>query len=270
MPSPYTGYDILKHGEADNERLGKTAITFASPPNFRAPAEIDPRQYLRVENQGSYPSCTGHAITTCCECIGGLQAGDFSKVPQLSRKFAWENGQMHWLKRVSWQDGCTIADVVTAAIDDGICPEQVAPYEFSSKSTSPAAYSAAKAYRAQRQTDIRSWSSQGLQFLGGGFGAIIIGVLLSNRMMSGSSGVWSLQDVREDGSQSGHAMAIVGYLRNGIAIVANSWAERWGNHGYVLVDADAMDYLMARPYTVSRGVTDLTGFSKPRLLKRWG
>jgi hypothetical protein len=83
----FTGYDILKHGEHDNEALGKSEIAFAFAAGVGSiHEELDPTPHLRIENQGSWPSCTGHAMTTVMECIAGLQAGRWEEIPQLSRK----------------------------------------------------------------------------------------------------------------------------------------------------------------------------------------
>jgi hypothetical protein len=266
----FTGYDILANGETDNERLDATALPFgyATASAGEIHEEVNPVPFLRLENQGSRPSCVGHAVSTSCETIAGLQSGRWEDVPQLSRKFAWENGQQKWIGRVDWKQGCTIAHGVQAAISDGVCQESVAPYDFSSKSLTGAAYKDATKYRLQNQVEISS-ADDARRFLEGGFGSIVCGVIWTRKMAS-CSGRLTERDVREDGSRGGHAVPLVGFLKSGVFLLPNSWGGSWGQNGVAEVDTEAIDYLCSRPYTVMRGVTDLTGFEKTRPFRTWG
>lgn len=266
----FTGYDVLRLGELDNERLDLTSLSFASASS--APGEVheelDPTAFLRVENQGSLPSCVGHAVTTAAECAAGLASGRWEDVPQLSRRFAWQNGQQKWLGRTDPRQGCTIAHGVGAAISDGVCPEFVAPYGSRGTSLTGPAYNAAKEFRLQNQVEIAS-AADARRFLEAGFGSIVCGVLWTRRM-SQSTGRLTDRDVREDGSRGGHAICLVGFNLAGQFILANSWGSSWGENGIALVDPSAVDYLCGRPYSVLRGVTDLTGFDRTRPFTSWG
>lgn len=266
----FTGYDILQHGERDNEQLDQCSIDFDPPQGvFNTLTELNPISFLRMENQGQWPSCTGNAITTCAECIGGLQAGSWAEIPQLSRRFSWENGQQKWMGRVDHRQGCTIAHVVLAAIQDGICTEQTVPYEFSRRDIlTGSAYREAKQFRVQNQVEITS-AGEARSFLAGGYGSIIAGVLWTRRM-SQCTGRMTLRDVKEDGSRGGHAVPFVGFTPAGDFLLPNSHGAGWGNNGVAEVTPEAFEYLCSRPYTVMRGVTDLTGFSKRRSLPSWG
>lgn len=262
----FTGYDILTYGPQDKAALSKRSIAFAAPPAAIMP-EVDPTKFLKIESQGSIPACSGHAASTAAECIAGLQAGDFSKVPQLSRKFAWENGQKKWMGKVDWKNGCTIEGVVRGLIEDGVPSEAVAPYSFNALSTTPAAYADASRYKVRNTVDIGNLNDA-KNFLGGGYGSLICGFIWTQRM-SQCRGILRLNDVREDGSRSGHAVAIVGYRKNGNFLLVNSWGTQWGVNGVAEVEPLALEYLLGRPYTVVTGVTDLTGFDKVRVLKSW-
>lgn len=266
----FTGYDILRNGERDNEQLDQSAIAFDEPSGvFSTLTELNPVPFLKLENQGSWPSCTGTAMTTCCECIGGLQAGSWAEIPQLSRRFSWENGQQKWMGRVDRRQGCTIAHVVLAAIQDGICTEKTVPYDFGiSNVLTGEAYREAKQFRIQNQVEITS-ADEARRFLAGGYGSIICGVLWTRRM-SQCSGRMTAADVKEDGSRGGHAVPLVGFTRAGQFLLPNSWGSGWGQNGVAEVNPEAVDYLCHRPYTVMRGVTDLTGFTRKRTLTSWG
>ena len=271
MPSDdFSGYNILEHGEQDNERLDETSLSFAAA--WTAPGdvheELDPTEFLRVENQGRRPSCVGHAVTTSAECAAGLASRRWDDVPQLSRLFSWQNGQRKWLGRIDPRQGCTIAHGVGAAISDGVCPETVAPYSMNGSALSGRAYNSAKSFRLQNQVGIDSADSA-RRFLEAGFGAIVCGVIWTRRMANGPRRL-TARDVREDGSRGGHAVCLVGFRRSGEFLLANSWGERWGDDGVAELDPEALDYLCGRPYSVFRGVTDLTGFDRTRPFTSWG
>lgn len=69
-----------------------------------------------------------------------------------------------------------------------------------------------------------------------------------------------------------NCMTAVGYVEiNGelFIIIANSWGTEWGAAGYALVSLAAWDEWATQRYTVAIGVTDLSGFEKPRILKQY-
>lgn len=266
----FTGYAIDEHGEDDNEKLNATAIAFAHAPEAgNVHDKFDPTPNLNVEHQGKWPSCTGNAMTTVMECIAGLQAGSWDQIPQLSRKFAWEAGQKEWIGRTNWRDGCTIAAVVKSAMKNGVCRALIAPYEFRGQSLTRAAYEDAKNYRAQNQIGIESYEAARV-FLDGGYGGIIAGVNWTTKMSECDGRMDSRMVSERHRSVGGHAIAFVGFDREGNLLLVNSWGRNWADKGVARVTPDAFDYLCGRPYTVMRGITDLTGFDKTRTLDSWG
>lgn len=265
-----SGYDIKRHGEADNEALNATGLSFCYGAGAGDQhAELDPTPFLHIENQGTRPSCVGHAVTTVAETIAGLQLGKFDDVPQLSRKFAWEAGQQLWQGKVNWREGCTIAHGVRSLMQNGVPLESVAPYDFSAKSLTPEAYRNAEQYKAQNQAALQSYDDC-KRFLDGGFGAIVAGVNWT-QSMSAVSRRMTRRDVDErHRSVGGHAVAIVGFDRDGLLLLVNSWGRQWGDNGIARVEPEAITYLLSRPYTVLRGVTDMTNFDRVRVLESWG
>jgi hypothetical protein len=142
------------------------------------------------------------------------------------------------------------------------------PYRFDdNNSTFPMSImEEARKYRARNQVAIESYQ-QLLEFLDGGFGFVIIGVLLSSRFGL-CRGRLTRYDVQEDGRRGGHAMAFVGFKPDGRLRLVNSWPD-WGDSlGCADVDPEAVDYWLSRPYTVMRGITDLTGFDRVRVLRQ--
>jgi hypothetical protein len=89
--------------------------------------------------------------------------------------------------------------------------------------------------------------------------------------MSNCGGRMTRQQVDErNRSVGGHAVAIVGFDAAGNFLLVNSWGRKWGDNGIARVEPAAIDYLLGRPYTVMRGVTDLTNFDRVRVLESWG
>ena len=270
MSEQFTGYNILKHGEADNESLNASGIAFCYGSGAGDTHKfLDPTENLHIENQGSWPSCVGHAVTTVAETIAGLQVGRWDGVPQLSRKFAWEAGQQLWQGKVNWREGCTIAHGVRSLMQNGVPLESVAPYDFAAKSLTPEAYRNAEQHKATKQTALQTYDDC-RRFLDGGYGGIVAGVNWT-KAMSSCGGTMRRAHVDErNRSVGGHAVAIVGFDSDGWLLLVNSWGREWGDNGVARVEPAAVDYLLSRPYTVMRGVTDLTNFDRVRTLESWG
>jgi C1A family cysteine protease len=264
-----TGYDIRKHGEADNEALSADGVAFSyAAADGNQHTEFDPTPHLHIENQGSRPSCVGHAVTTVCEMIAGLQVGRWDEMPALSRLFAWRAGQELWQGRFDPNEGCTIAHGVRSAQQTGVCLESYAPYD-GGDTLSQEAYANAAWHRAQKQTGLET-ADDCRRFLDGGFGGIVAGVNWTTAM-SNCGGRMTRQQVDErNRSVGGHAVAIVGFDAAGNFLLVNSWGRKWGDNGIARVEPAAIDYLLGRPYTVMRGVTDLTNFDRVRVLESWG
>ena len=266
MAEDFTGYDVIQFGESDKQYAADNSIEFCySAPEERHHKSIDPRPFLKVENQLAIGSCTGNSITTCCEYVAGCQLGDFAEVPQLSRWAAYYWGR-ELFGNLNQDGGCSIQSSVEAVKTIGACLESVVPYppRFNTNPL-PAGAREDAAKRKINSTIVPGNYEDVINFLDGGFGSIQIGVLLSNAMKN--TGDWTLANVKEDGSRGGHAIAIVGFLENGDIIVANSWSLNWGHKGYMIMTKDACNYLIDRPYSAFIGISDLTGFDTVRILK---
>lgn len=259
-----SGYDILTLGEQDREQLMSSSMRadfeFGSA-GTRKHEFVDPRQHLRVENQGSWPSCTGNSLTTCLETIHGWQIGSFSKVQQRSRKFAWLRGQQYYLGRPSLRDGCSLKGVVDAAQIDGCPTEAVCPYDFSSVSLSAAAFADAASFKLGSHCEATSFD-QSLDWVDG-LGPVLFGTIWTQRMAN-CRGVLNVGDVKEDGSRGGHCFAGVGFTKDGKMIIANPWGEAWGVNGYAEMEEAAFEYLLSRPYTVIFLLSDVIGVDRAK------
>ena len=181
----FAGYDVLSFGEADRDSLLASGLSFASyaPPATRHHEDVDPRGKLHVENQGRLSSCVGHGVSTACETVGCFQRGSFDGVPQLSRWFAYRMGQKVWGQEGRDQ-GCTIQAGVDSAKKYGVCREEVCPYPsaFNFNPIPKTAIDDAAHFKIQHHVPLQDDCQQWVNFLDGGFGAIVIGVLWTSRM----------------------------------------------------------------------------------------
>jgi hypothetical protein len=77
---------------------------------------IDPRQFMKVENQGSVGSCQGHSISSCVEWCYAIATG--GEKLQLSRAYGYYETQR--LDGITGDRGSTIEGGVKLATQYGI------------------------------------------------------------------------------------------------------------------------------------------------------
>jgi Papain family cysteine protease len=257
----FTGYDILNLADRDNEELSRTAepIAFASS-GEEVNEIIDPRPFLRVENQGRYSSCTGNAASTGMEMLWGCQAGDFSVVKQLSRWWAYIQAQKLF-GNVGRDAGASIAAMVKAMSETGCCLEETCPYPQNGYTTKlPNAAAEAALHRIGSHTMCEAWEQATSYIRGIGF--LDWGIIWTGALANLRSKYIRLSTVTEDGSRSGHSISGVGVVKEGgeeFIITANSHSENWAENGYGLMDRKAFEYLIKRRYTVAILCSDLSG-----------
>lgn len=240
---------------------GKTfanAVVAADPP----PA-VDPRTWqMKLDNQGSMSSCTGHAMTHCGEFGAYVDSGGKQR-PQFSRMYAYVRGQK--MNNIRGDNGATISGVVKAAMQYGLCPENLWPYpqppKYSDKIPGGCDTAASK-FKFLQYSPITS-AEHAFQYLGSGYGAIIIGIPWTSGLAN-SSGRVELRDVK--GRGGGHAVALCGYVTdNGSKrfLLANSHGDSWGKKGWAEVHPDCVDFWCDTDCDLI-GVTDVDGYDEPR------
>lgn len=269
MSEQFTGYDI-NNIEQDKELLRASEEPFSYSTGEVDPSiEIDPRPHLKMEMQGAMSSCTGHAITTLAELLQALQAGTFDGVVQLSRYWAYRQGQMMWQGRGYCRDnGCTVAHVIQAAREIGICSEAACPYPRVYGTPLPNAEAEAYLRRVQSHAIAESWE-QTIGWVRSGRGGVDFGVTWNSGMQNFRGLVMDIDVVRPQ-SQSGHSFAGVGVVKHqgeDHLIIANSHSATWAQSGYALLTRRAYEFMLKQSYSAIVLVSDLTGVErKPRKL----
>lgn len=224
----------------DVDSLEAQSFLFAMDETFTAPRSMDPRKWLRVEDQGQIGSCSGNARTTVEELCLALQAGSHEGVEQLARMGAYLAAQK--LDGLLGRDqGATIDGQAKAAKQYGTAPERFFRYPSAYTSHVPDEYWREAAKCKCGSTTVLRSADEMLAFLGRGIGGVVIGIPWTESMAN-SRGLVESVGGRTLG---GHALAVVGYLaeadggrndRQGrpYPLVANSHTARWGNGGYGL------------------------------------
>lgn len=268
---PFTGYSI-EDIERDKELLSRSSIPFSCGA-YGAPLneEVDPRPYLKKEYQSSMSSCTAHAITTIMEALAGFQSGDWSSVQQLSRMWAYLQGQ-RLFGNFGRDSGCSIEAIVRAMSTIGCCLESTFPYPASYSTRMPNAEAEASRFKIGSHAMAESWE-QTIEWILN-YGGADFGTIWTSRMHNFRGLILDLDTVKEDGSRSGHSYAGVGAIKvkgEYHIITDNSHGDGWGEKSYALMTRRAFEYLLGRSYTAIALLTDLSGVErKPRKLQSFG
>ena len=191
--------------------------------SFARPAEV-PIDWHRTENQGPIGSCTGNGLAAVLERL--LQAA--GRKTQLSRIFAYLATQKRDGTLGQSRTGATISRAISLALEDGIPPEELTGYPRSypgrgdiARILSQANYAAGAEFKAASKWRVSENHDETLNFIGGG-GGILFGMAWYSGFIPKDRIVRKFRPGR---SRSGHAMAILGYDRNGNPLAENSHAD---------------------------------------------
>lgn len=221
---------------------------------FAAPAVVDPRPWLRVENQGSIGSCQGNALSTCHEIAYKIATGDTSF--QSSRRAAYI-----WSQRVDnirGDQGSTLSAGMKVVQEMGLPTEATVPY-FTAGYTAKIPNEEKAKQEAQQykiRKSVRMKSAQDVyDWLAAGFGGVQIGIMWPDSWMDPPAGK-PLPSFRPGGG--GHSTAIVGYLSENEFINANSWGEQWCDGGYGIVLRKDVDAFIRHRFSEVIAHTDMS------------
>lgn len=212
---------------------------------------------VRIENQGQFGSCGGHAGSTVLECLNYLDTGRWV---QLSRWWCYIAAQRE--DGFNGKDaGCSISGLAKAMQKRGVCLETSLPYPDRYRDVLPqsAAEEAAK-------HKIKAWSrlptaDKVRQFIGSGLGFPAIGIPWMKGFDTGeiSSRTYRGQNI------GGHALAITGYNdAKDYFEIPNSWGTQAGVGGWFYMSYEFYDKIMAGGQSEGIGFSDLQEFRQPR------
>lgn len=176
-----------------------------------------------IKNQASCGSCVYFAITRATEMAVALQG--FREVPDLS--------EQQFLSCDTVGMGCSGSYLESAqyVVDKGLPLEKDFPYAAQNlrcRSNLPIAEKAVSYYllgSANKKPSIKEIQAAILRY-----GAVFLTVAAGGPSWSGES--YTITGCRN--TSVNHAITAIGFNEKGF-IIANSWSEKWGDHGYALV-----------------------------------
>lgn len=207
--------------------------------------EIDPRDWFKMESQGSLGSCQGNALASCTEYAYLLKYG-----PQIELSRMWAYLVSQEEDGISGDSGSTLEGGGAAASSRGLCLESSFPYP-NSYSAGRSFYNANKAklapealnYKLMGEVPLATWDDCVL-FLKSRTGSIQTGL-----MWSTSCDVEWEQKSYSPGN-GGHSTVLCGYLKvdgwpDGIGLLhKNSWGTDWGRGGWTLIHKNAIEAML--------------------------
>lgn len=231
--------------------------------------KIDPREVMKIENQGSVGSCQGHALSSCVELCYYIATGDLTR--QLSRQYAYVETQR--IDGINGDRGSTISGGIKLATSKGIPREELWKYSGKYDNRRPSNWAEIESDAAQHKIgqSYKMTTYDGVRtFLGSGQGGISIGISWSGEVdrpivnsFSGAGG-------------GGHAIALLALSERldttgkPYVWMLNSWGANWGNKGWAEWAPNAVEQMLRHRYTACFGLSDMPNV-KPRefSLEEW-
>ena len=263
MPDNY-GYDIQKEDRQWLASLPNWSSLMLSSSDY-VEQRLDPRELIKVENQGQQGSCQGHALSSCVEWCYTLATN--GQVQQLSRAMGYYESQR--IDGIRGDSGSTISGGAKLATTVGICEESLWPYPSRYSNNRPSNWdevtSNAGKYKIARAVRIKTYDEY-RNFLGSLQGGINNGISWGGGMntaivenFSGSGG-------------GGHAIAglclseRVDSQGRPYVWIANSWGENFGSReypGWQEWSPKAIDQMLWHQWTEMIGLSEMPEV-KPR------
>lgn len=219
---------------------------------YGRPESVDV-DWHRTENQGRMGSCQGFDLTSCLERLHFVRTRE---TVALSEIFAYLGSQR--IDGISGDRGSTISGGVKLALQYGVPLEELTGYPSNypgrgqrARILSEDNYAAGAPYKALSSWRVDEDLDAALDWIGGG-GAISIGVAYWSGMIPRDRIVRQFRPPRRYG---GHAMAVLGYTREGHLVAVNSHGD-----GRYEITPEAWAQMLRHRYTVMIG---LAGASEP-------
>jgi hypothetical protein len=255
-----SGYDIQnEHYEDINENHVEFMAACAG---FPMPDEIDPRKWYHIEMQYQMSSCVGNALTGPFEFAYRAATGN---IAQFSRMGAYIMSQKYsdivqpGFNYLGHDGGALIAGARRAAIEHGDCFESFWPYPKNAQYSTnvPKGEEGESSKFKMRTSSVIQRDGnpyeQAKTYLGTNQGGLIVGAPWPFNIGPNST----VTNFRYFGSQ-GHAWTILGYLRDGRLIAANSHDVGFQDKGFFYLDPQGFNEMVANRGTTVVGLSDLT------------
>ena len=238
-------------------QTGSYALPFTLK-DYQAPEEIDPRPFIRHDDQSNMGSCGGHGNTNTAEYVWALAYGSFSADRQFSRLFAYLEAQ-RFDRLLGHDSGSTISGGLKVAKEVGYLPEVDLPYSTpyprgASTLVTDSMRAKASPYKIRSHTWIASYEEL-FRYLSSGAGAAFAGTLWNNSFYANNR---VLDGISLNGG-GGHAYCFAGYSKRKDTAGRNYiWRKNsHSNDSWTEVSPKVLDQLFRHTHTSIVGMSDL-------------
>lgn len=223
------GNEVFKPYNLQDQPLD---VTYEAPEDLVLPSSVDLRSdFPEIQSQGTQGACTAFSIVSVIEYF---LSKILKRKMNLSEAFAYYNARAI-RNETNIDGGATFTDIIQSIRDNGVCLEELCPYDqnFYTEKPSDEAYIEAENRKITEAknvginvNDVKSALAQGFPVI---ISARAFGSYLSNR-----NGVLRIPTDEElQDTENNHAMVICGYIdKEGFFVVRNSWGKNFGDKGY--------------------------------------
>lgn len=233
----------------------------ACAPTGPIPDEVDPRPFIPCLDQQHRNTCCGHARALVSGFCGWIETGIYVPV---SRRYSYLTTKIVDGTINGPDAGASISGAALASTKYGECRETTLPYwrhnERYSVQISGEATREGEAHKIASHSRILS-VDQERQFIGSGQGGMIYGITWTERLHNFRGRVITMRDL--GGGYAGeHAVARIGYMRNGNGLMYNSHGSGWGVNGVAEVEPEVMEHWYRESRHGHYGESDLEVFEQ--------
>ncbi len=218
------GNEIFKPYNLQDQPLD---VTYEAPANQILPPSVDLRKdFPDIQNQGALGACTAFSLVSVLEYF-------FSKIlrkkTNLSEAFAYYNARAI-RNETNIDKGATFTDIIQSIRDNGVCLEELCPYDQYAYNEKPSE----EAYVDAENRKITEAKNVGLNVydvksaLAQGYPVIISARAFSSYLSNRKGVLRTPTDEELEDTKNNHAMVICGYIdKEGFFVVRNSWGEEF-------------------------------------------
>ena len=248
---------ILNAGESREQGKDWTwdQLAGASQGGSHLPESVDLRKGLgrfwtTPENQGRTGSCVGQAVGTVLEWHL-YKAGKMRNRHQRyspSRRYLWQAAKemdewTYWPTTMLNTAGTYIKTALDVARKHGCPTDREVPMDSEGSMTPESVFNKlCENYKIKSYYAVSPWGKgynmEGYKWWLANKGPIVTRFLVDEQFMLANRRTGVLQASNNQHPYGGHAVAVIGYDKDGNFLVKNSWGTGWGNGGYVWVSKD--------------------------------
>lgn len=209
------------------ERIPPSQLKYKNFLKINLPDSVDLRNKMPpIYDQGQLESCTANALAACFEY---QEKNSF--IP--SRLFMYYNEKV-----IDNDNSCTnLVDCIRSFQDNGICPENMWPYNVSKFKVKPyeTCYNAASKYKSLDVINIQHDITSMKTSLANCY-PFIVGISIYESFETkdvANTGLVPIPNINKEELLGGHCVLVCGYDDSKqYWIVRNSWGSLWGDKGY--------------------------------------